>query len=221
MDVRRSAADNETCAEGKAMKDTAKKYAKMFSKAMKKLGRSDHKRLERVFYKRYTAHLNSEMYQKYCKTYPSIGTDKVYIGITFAQIMLKLGYSLDEAIEAWKTYMMADKLRMIESIIRLADFFGKGYRICGNWLDKDKETRDQDGSILYEFYHYNNRELEYKIHTCAYVTLFEHYHIRKFCKAFCNNDLCMCVLRRSAKFIRYSDRVDGDYCHDKLINPSR
>ena len=46
--------------------------------------------------------------------------------------------------------------------------------------------------------------------------LFEHYHIRKFC----NNDLCMCVLYRSAKFIRYSDRVDGDYCHEKLINLS-
>ena len=27
----------------------------------------------------------------------SIGTDKVYLGITFAQIMLKLGYSMDEA----------------------------------------------------------------------------------------------------------------------------
>ena len=116
---------------------------------------------------------------------------------------------------------MADKLRIVEGIIKLADFFGKGYRLCGNWLDKDKKARDQDGSILYESYHYDEHELEYKIHTCAYVTLFEHYHIRKFCKAFCNNDLCMCVLHRSAKFIRYSDRVDGDYCHDKLINLSR
>ena len=116
---------------------------------------------------------------------------------------------------------MADKLRIVEGIIKLADFFGKGYRLCGNWLDKDKKARDQDGSILYEFYHYNEHELEYKIHTCAYVKLFEHYHIRKFCKAFFNNDLCMCVLHRSAKFIRFSDRVDGDYCHDKLINLSR
>ena len=64
---------------------------------MKKLGRSDYKRLEHVFYQRYNAHLNSEMYQKYRKNYPSIGTDKVYLGITFAQIMLKLGYSMDEA----------------------------------------------------------------------------------------------------------------------------
>ena len=200
------------------MKDKARKYAKMFAKAMKKLGRRDYKRLEQIFYQRYNAHLNSEMYRKYRKKYPSIGTDKVYIGITFAQIMLQLGCSLDEAIDAWEEYMIADKRRIIERFIRLADFFGKGYSLCGNWLDKDKTARDQDGSILYESYHYNDSELEYKIHTCAYVKLFEHYHIRKFCKAFCNNDLCMCVLRKSAKFIRYSDRVDGNYCHDKLIN---
>ena len=53
------------------MRDKAKKYAKMFSKVMKKLCRSDYKKLESIFYKRYTAHMNSEMYQKYCKTYPS------------------------------------------------------------------------------------------------------------------------------------------------------
>lgn len=53
--------------------------------------------------------------------------------------MLKLGYSLDEAIDAWETYMMSDKLRMVEGIIRLADFFGQGYCLCGNWLDKDKK----------------------------------------------------------------------------------
>jgi hypothetical protein len=45
------------------MKDKAKKYAKMFSKAMKKFGRSDYKKLENVFNKRYNEHLNSEMYQ--------------------------------------------------------------------------------------------------------------------------------------------------------------
>ena len=188
---------------------------------MKKLGRSDYKKLETAFCRRYRAHLDSEQYQTYARKYPSIGIDKVYIGITFAQIMLKLGYSLDEAIVAWETYLIADKRRMIECMIRLFDLFGKGYKICGNWLDKDKKARDKDGSILYESYHYNDRELEYRIHTCAYVELFERYHIRKFCKAFCNNDLCMCVLHKSAKFIRYSDKVDGQYCHDKLINLSR
>ena len=65
LDVRRLAADNEICAEEKMMKDKTRKYAKMFSKAMKKLGRSDYKRLEHVFYQRYNAHLNSEMYQIY------------------------------------------------------------------------------------------------------------------------------------------------------------
>ena len=51
--------------------------------------------------------------------------------------------------------MIADKRRMVEGIIRLADFFRKGYRLCGNRLDKDRQKREQDGSILYESYHYN------------------------------------------------------------------
>ena len=37
------------------------------------------------------------------------------------------------------------------------------------------------------------------------------------CKVFCNNDLCMAVMKRHAKFIRYSDLVDGTYCHDEII----
>ena len=203
------------------MKDKADKYAGMFSKAMKKLGRSDYRELRQEFTKRYGAHMNSALYLTYKRKYPSIGTDKVYIGVTFAQIMLKLGYSTDEAVEIWEKYIIADKRRILELIIRLADMLGKGYSLCGNWLDKDKKKRDKDGSVLYESYHYNDKELEYKIHACAYVELFEHYHIRDFCKAFCNNDLCMCVLHKSARFIRYSDRVDGEYCHDKLINLSK
>lgn len=111
------------------MKDKARKYAKMFSKAVKKLGRSDYKRLERVFYQRFKAHLNSEMYQKYRKNYPSIGTDKVYFGIAFAQIMLKLGYSTAEAIEAWGTYIMADKFRMVEGID------GMMCRMCESYIN--------------------------------------------------------------------------------------
>ena len=42
-----------------------------------------------------------------------------------------------------------------------------------------------------------------------------------FCKAFCNNDLCMAVLERSGRFIRYSDKVDGAYCHGLLLNTAQ
>ena len=200
------------------MKDQTKKFGKMFAKAMKQLGRTDGKKLEAEFCNRYRAYSHSEEYQAFSEKYPSVGADKVYFGITFAQIMLGLGYSLDDAIDAWETHIISHKRRILERLIRLFDILGKGYRICGSWLDKDKQARDKDGSILYESYHYNEHELEYKIHTCAYVNLFAQYNIRKFCKTFCNNDLCMCALKKSAKFIRYSDKVDGEFCHDKLIN---
>ena len=203
------------------MKDPAKKYARMIAKAMKKAGRSDYCELESAFYRRFRAHQQSEIYREYLAKYPSIGVEKVYIGITFAQVLMQRGCSLDEALELWETRMIAGKRRVLERFIRLIDRLGMGYDTVGKWLDKDKQARDRDGLILYSQYHYNSRELEYKIHTCMYVELFEHYGIRRFCKAFCNNDLCMCVLQKSAKFIRYSDRVDGDYCHDKLINLTR
>lgn len=202
------------------MKDKAVRYADVFVKVMKKSGRDDAQKLGSEFYRRYKAHQRSEMYQTYLVKYPSIGVEKVYVGITFAQILLKHGYSLDEALDIWENGMIAGKLRIIECFIRLVDRLGLGYKLVGNWLDKDKQNRDRDGSILYESYHYNDSDLEYRIHTCMYVELFAYYGIRRFCKAFCNNDLCMCVLRKSARFIRYSDKVDGEYCHDRLVNLS-
>ena len=199
---------------------SAEKYALRFSKAMKTLGRGDHKKLGAAFLRRYSAYLDSEEYKTFRDKYPSIGADKVYIGITFAEIMTKIGYTLDEALRVWEDVFMADKKRKINRLIRLIDTLGLGYKVASNWLDKDKQARDNDGSILYEYYRFGARELEYKIHTCAYVDLFERHGIRKFCKAFCNNDLCMCALRKSARFIRYSDLANGDCCHDKLVNLS-
>ena len=48
--------------------------------------------------------------------------------------------------------------------------------------------------------------------------VFERYGIKSFCKVFCDNDLCMSVMHRKAKFIRHSDLVDGHCCHDEVIN---
>ena len=156
------------------------------------------------------------MYKEYAAKYPSVGVEKVYVAITFAQVMLKLGYSLDDALKIWDTELIANKRKRIGKLIALFDSVGLGYRLVARFLDSDKKARDKDGSILYDFYKSDGRELEYQIHTCAYVALFEHYGIRKFCKSMCDNDLCMCALQKSGHFIRYSDLVDGNCCHDKL-----
>ena len=82
------------------MKDPAKKYARMIAKAMKKAGRSDYRELESAFYRRFRTHQQSEIYREYLAKYPSIGVEKVYIGITFAQVLMQRGCSLRQASTA-------------------------------------------------------------------------------------------------------------------------
>ena len=118
---------------------SAEKYALRFSEAMKTLGRDDHKKLGAAFLRRYSAYLDSEEYKTFRDKYPSIGADKVFIGITFAEIMTKIGYTLDEALRVWEDVFMADKKRKIYRIIRLIDTLGLGYKVASNWLDKDKQ----------------------------------------------------------------------------------
>ena len=203
------------------MQDTAGRFARQFAKAMCKAGRPDLAALEGSFAERFREHQRSEMYRTYREKYPSMGVEKVYFGITLAQLLTEKGHPLDEVLAIWERDVIGGNRRVLERFIRLIDRLGLGYRVVAHWLDQDKQARDRDGSILYEQYHYDDRSLEYKIHTCMYVELFAHYGIRPFCKAFCNNDLCMAVLERSGRFIRYSDKVDGAYCHDVLLNTSK
>lgn len=118
---------------------SAEKYALRFSKAMKTLGSGGHKKLGAAFLRRYSAYLDSEEYKTFRDKYPSIGADKVYIGITFAEIMTKIGYTLDEALRVWEDVFMADKKRKINRLIRLIDTLGLGYKVASNRLDKDKQ----------------------------------------------------------------------------------
>lgn len=42
--------------------------------------------------------------------------------------------------------------------------------------------------------------------------------LNAMCKAFCNNDLCIQASCRHARFVRYSDLIDGPGCHDAVVN---
>ena len=68
----------------------AVKYAKMFFRTMKEIGRDDAEHLYEVFYTRYIEHLNSKEFQDFSR-YKTIILEKVYCSITHAQICLELG----------------------------------------------------------------------------------------------------------------------------------
>lgn len=194
----------------------AKKYAKMFSRTMKDIGRTDAAELYGVFHTRYLTHLNSPEYAEFSR-YKTIALHKVYCAITHAQICLELGYSLEEAQRIWEEVLSRNYKKFFNGAMSMIDALPNGYSIVARWLYKDAKNRIADGCLDYEKLEYTDEKLEYKITRCAYVEVFEHYGIRNFAKVFCNADLCMEVMHRHAKFIRYSDLVDGPCCHDEII----
>ena len=194
----------------------AKKYARMFANAMKEIGRNDSDVLHDAFRTRYLTHLNSPEFAEYSR-YKTIALQKVYCAITHAQICLELGYTLEEAQWIWEKVLSRKFKKLFNRCMALIDALPNGYKIVAGWLYKDAKARIAENCLTFELLDYSDKKLEYKITRCAYVEIFEHYGIRNFAKVFCNSDLCMEVMHRHAKFVRYSDLVDGPCCHDAVI----
>ena len=194
----------------------AGKYAKMFCRSMKKSGMENP-----LFYERYKSkyleYVNSPKYAEFVK-YKTMGTDKVYAAVTHAKVCEEFGISLDEAQHIWEKYTAKNVRKIIKGFCRAIDILPNGYKIVSGWLYKDAQERIAENCLTYEMLVYSSQKLEYKITHCMYVEVFERYGIKSFCKVFCDNDLCMSVMHRKAKFIRHSDLVDGHCCHDEVIN---
>lgn len=197
-----------------------RKYAKIFLKTMKEIGREDNETMHETFKIRYMNHLNSKEFIEFSK-YKTISLEKVYCAITFAQILTEAGYSLDGAQEIWEKVLIKELKKKINNILKFIDNLPFCYKIVSGLLYKDAKERIAENCLTYEFLEYNKDKLEYKISRCAYIEIFEYYGIRQFCKVFCNNDLCMKTLYKRAKFIRHSDLVDGENCHDEIIKIKR
>ena len=194
----------------------AKKYAKMFAQSMREIGQKEWKRLYAEFYSRYLTHVQSPEFAQF-SCYRTISLEKVYAAVTHAQICLELGYSLTEAQQIWEEVLSRKIKKMINRGMLIIDALPNGYKIAAGWLYKDAKARIEESCLTYDMLDYSEEKLEYKISRCAYVEIFEHYGIRRFAKVFCNADLCMAVMHRHAKFVRYSDLVDGECCHDMII----
>ena len=65
-------------------------YAKLFAKAMKKIGRKDYKKLENLFRNRYMDYMCSDEFEEYRK-YGTMPIEKVYAAIAHAKICLEAG----------------------------------------------------------------------------------------------------------------------------------
>ena len=194
----------------------AEKYARLFCRSMKSAGYEDTSFFDR-YKSKYIEYTASESFREYSQ-YKTMSTDKVYAAIVHAKVCEENGISVKDALYVWETYSAKNIRRSIRALCRVSDLLPNGYKIVSGWLYKDAQERIAENCLTYEMLDYSDSKLEYNITRCAYADLFERYGIREFCKSFCNNDLCMSVMHRKARFIRHSDLIDGELCHDEIIN---
>ena len=194
----------------------ARKYVKLFCNSMKKAGKYTPSLYEE--YRSLYLDLTSSAEYKEFSKYETMGIDKVYAAITHAKLCKEKGISLDEAREIWEKYTAKNIRKIFRTVCKVIDILPNGYKIVSEWLYKDAQERIAENCLTYEMLAYNSQKLEYKITHCMYAEIFERYGIKSFCKVFCDNDLCMSVMHRKAKFIRHSNLVDGHFCHDEVIN---
>lgn len=200
----------------KQKQKAAKRFAGMFARAMKKAGYGQPDWCKR-YEARYMEYVTSPKYEHFSQ-YKTMSLDKVFAAVTHAKLCEESGVSLDEANEIWERHMAVNVRRLLKGACWVFDLLPNGYRIVAGWLYDDAKARIAEGCLSYERLDYSDEKLEYSIMRCAYVELFAHYGIKRFCKVFCENDLCMQVMHRRAEYVRYDDLVDGNCCHDALIN---
>ena len=191
-------------------------YAKLFEKAMKKLGRSDYKKQVDLFRNRYMDHVCSEQYELYAK-YGSVILEKVYAAITYVQICLEIEISLEEAMRIWQEVMVADEQRIANGMCGLLDHLKNGYKLVANHLEKEARKHKADGSMTFEVLACTEDKLEVNISKCLYVEIFEAYGIREFGCVFCDSLKCLEKMQKSASFEKRSSLLDGECCHMSFV----
>jgi len=187
-------------------------FSKLFAKAMKKIGRSDYKKLENMYRNRYMDYLCSDEYEEY-REHGSIELEIVYAAIAHTKICLEIGIALEEAMRIWEEMMIASERKNRRMLCSLIDNLKNGYKMAANHLEKEARKHKADESMTFEVLKRDEEKLEVKISRCVYVEIFEAYGLRELCRVFCNNIHCLDAMEKSAKFEKYSSLLDGECCH--------
>ena len=191
-------------------------YSKLFAKAMKKIGRSDYKKLENLFRNRYMDHLCSDEYEKYAK-HGSIALEEVYAAITHAQICIEIGISIEEAMCIWKECIVADARKKANVMCGLLDNLKSGYKLLANCLEKEARKHKADESMTFEVLKREDDKLEVNISKCLYVEIFEDYGMRRLCRVFCDRLNCLTNMQKSANYEKQESLLDGECCRMSFV----
>ncbi len=191
-------------------------YAKLFAKAMKKIGRKDYKKLENLFRNRYMDYMCSDEFEEY-KKYGTMPIEKVYAAITHAKICLEAGISLEEAMRIWEQIMHVNEGKVQGLICKYFDSSRNGYKKLANRLENEARKSKADKSRTFEVLERSDEKVELKVTRCAYMEIFEYYEVRDFYKVFCNSIQCLGMVQKSAKFVKHTQLENSDCCYMELV----
>lgn len=183
-------------------------YAKLFVRAMKKIGRKDYKKLENLFRNRYMDHLCSEEFEEY-KKFGTLPLEKIYAAITMAQICSEIGMSMEEIQNVW-TDMHSGEKKLKGFWDNLFGSTKKSYEKLANYLENEARKHKTDESMTFEICERNEERFEVKVARCGYVEIFEKNGFKAFCKVFCEDTCCFGTMQ-------ISNLVDGNECYMKLM----
>lgn len=193
---------------------TIQAYTSMFQNALKrkKIKDVDHKINQ--FQSKLQDMVHADIYPIH-NQYPSSDVDKIYAVIAMC-LVLKDSYSKEETIEIVNLAFWKPKM-FFQILTKIIDRLPNAYKIAEKWNQKDHEKRENDKSIIYDFFEVKEGRIEYKISKCIYVDIFTYYGIKEYCKIFCMTDTQAYEnLKRHIHFKRYSDLSDGCCCHDVI-----
>lgn len=195
---------------------SAKTYAKMYAKVLAKTYGGNYNEAYSKFYSKYLELVNSDDYDIFDKEHgKNVPLLKIYVGITTYFVSTDLGYSFEESKDIY--YSMARPIWDKSSkIINFIEALPHGFYIFTHFLDKFEKSYEP--SVIHSKTEFTKDKYEYIITKCAYIDIFEHYGIRKYCKVFCDSDIsAMGKMCKHAKYIRYHDMTENDTCHNAVI----
>lgn len=194
----------------------AKKFAAMYADVLSQHYRKSREEAYSKYYDKYMKLVGSEDYERFDKDHgKNLSLLKIYVAIATYFVSTDFGFSFDESKDIY--YAMAKPIwKKASKLINFVERLPGGFRLFTSLLYKFNKS--YGSSIEYSKNERGKDKYEYIVSRCAYIEIFEHYGIRKFCKVMCDSDIgVMGGACKHAKFVRHHDMTEADTCHDEVI----
>jgi len=198
----------------------AAKYATMYANELAQNRGQNYDEAYSQYYDKYLALVTSEDYERFDKEHgKNVDLLKIYAALAVYFVSTDFGCSFEDCKSIY--YGMARPIwNKAAKLINFIERLPGGFWLFTHLLHKFNARAGS--SIPYSLNQLEKDKYEYVFSKCAYIEIFEHYGIRRFCKVMCDSDIgVMGGACKHAKFIRYHDMTEADTCHNAVIRVKR